>query len=249
MADVSKIFKPRRGLASTMSGAGKKDIVLAKGEMFVEAPSTGMGTGESKIKIGDGTTAYASLPYALGDTSNNKIEFTSNTSTTVATALNSVASGNALKTIIAGLKQAISLCNTSITQLNDDTSKINTYVGDDGLIHFTNKDGADTVLNFSKGNEILFIEYGFEQHGIKWWEETYSYDINLSTYYANYNNITVENIKSISLLTAECVNSGSHGPWAMQRLTYNYNSITGVLTIITNYVNFCMPIFLIIIYT
>ena len=42
--------------------------------------------------------------------------------------------------------------------ISDDTSKINTYVGDDGLIHFTNKDGADTVLNFSKGNNITYIE-------------------------------------------------------------------------------------------
>ena len=120
MADVSKILKPRRGLASTMATAAKSGIVLAKGELFVEAPSTGMGTGASKVKIGDGTTAYSALPYALGDTSNDKIAFSSNTSTTVAAALNSVASGNSLKTLIAGLKQAISLCNTSITQLNDD---------------------------------------------------------------------------------------------------------------------------------
>ena len=154
MASVSKIFKPRRGLASTMAGSGKKNIVLQKGEFFLEAPSGGMGTGASKVKVGDGTTAYSSLPYALGDTSNDKIDFSNNTSTTVANALTSVASGKALKTIIGGLKQAISLCNTSITKLNDDTSNIKTYIGTDGLIHFTNKDGADTVLNFNKGTDI-----------------------------------------------------------------------------------------------
>lgn len=126
MASVSKIFKPRRGLASTMAGSGKKNIVLQKGEFFLEAPSGGMGTGASKVKVGDGTTAYSSLPYALGDTSNDKIDFSNNTSTTVANALTSVASGKALKTIIGGLKQAISLCNTSITKLNDD---INNMIG------------------------------------------------------------------------------------------------------------------------
>ena len=154
MASVSKIFKPRRGLASTMAGSGKKNIVLQKGEFFLEAPSGGMGTGASKVKVGDGTTAYSSLPYALGDTSNDKIDFSNNTSTTVANALTSVASGKALKTIIGGLKQAISLCNTSITKLNDDTSKIKTYVGTDGLLHFVDKAGADTVLNFNKGTEL-----------------------------------------------------------------------------------------------
>ena len=153
MADVSKVLKPRRGLKSTMASSAKKGTVLASGELFVEAPDTGVGTGQHKIKIGDGTTAYNSLPYAIGDTSNDKIEFSSNTATTVANALNSVASGQSLKTIIGGLKQAISLCNTSITQLNDETNKINVYVGNDGKIHFTNKAGADSVLPFSKGTE------------------------------------------------------------------------------------------------
>ncbi len=158
MASVSKIFKPRRGLASTMAGNGKKDIVLQKGEFFLEAPSGGMGTGASKVKVGDGTTAYASLPYALGDTSNDKIDFSSNTSTTVANALTSVATGNTLKTIIGGLKQAISLCNSSITKLNDDCSNIKTYVGEDEKLHFIDKDGADSVLNFSKGADNVSLK-------------------------------------------------------------------------------------------
>lgn len=179
MADVSKIFKPRRGLASTMSGAGKKDIVLAKGEMFVEAPSTGMGTGESKIKIGDGTTAYASLPYALGDTSNNKIEFTSNTSTTVATALNSVASGNALKTIIAGLKQAISLCNTSITQLNDDTNGLKFAQDVEGNWGYIIP-GADTVNPFKKGDIKKQIKISIYRHNYN--PSWNGYNIGLTVY-------------------------------------------------------------------
>ena len=35
------------------------------------------------------------------------------------------------------------------TKFLDDTSKIKTYVGSDGKLHFVNKAGADTVLNFS----------------------------------------------------------------------------------------------------
>ena len=37
----------------------------------------------------------------------------------------------------------------------DDTSKIKTYVGSDGKLHFINKAGADTVLNFNKGIEKI----------------------------------------------------------------------------------------------
>ena len=129
MANVSKIFKPRRGKASTMAGT-KASTVLANGEMFIEVPNKGSGSGHSKMKIGDGTTAYSSLPYAMGDTENDKITFSSNTSTTVATALNSVTSGGALKNLIAGLKQAVSLCNTSITKLNDDIVVNTTNIGD-----------------------------------------------------------------------------------------------------------------------
>ena len=39
--------------------------------------------------------------------------------------------------------------------LNDDTSKIKTYVGSDGLIHFIDRNGADSVLNFNKGVEFF----------------------------------------------------------------------------------------------
>ena len=113
MATVNKILKPRRGKKSTMAGT-KASTVLAAGELFVEVPDTGVGKGASKIKIGDGSTAYSSLPYALGDTSNDVITYTSNSSTTVANALNNVASGKKLGEMIAGLKQAISLVNTSL---------------------------------------------------------------------------------------------------------------------------------------
>ena len=121
---MAKIFKPRRGKKSTMAGS-KKATVLSAGEMFIEVPDTGAGTGHSKMKIGDGSTQYSSLPYAMGDTENDKIAFSNDTSGNITTALNKVTSGAALKTMIAALKQAVSLANTSITQLNDETNSIN----------------------------------------------------------------------------------------------------------------------------
>ena len=67
MPDESLHFKPRRGNANTMStNATKQALVLQAGELFLEYPAGGVGTGASKIKVGDGTTAYSALPYALG---------------------------------------------------------------------------------------------------------------------------------------------------------------------------------------
>jgi len=59
------VFKPRRGRVSTMNTDTKKDLVLKDGELFIELPDSG--TSGSKIKIGDGSTTYENLPYALGD--------------------------------------------------------------------------------------------------------------------------------------------------------------------------------------
>ena len=127
---MAKIFKPRRGKKSTMAGT-KKTTVLSAGEMFIEVPDTGVGKGHSKMKIGDGSTQYSSLPYAMGDTENDKIAFSNDTSGNITTALNKVTSGAALKTMIAALKQAVSLANTSITQLNDELENFSVvYVKD-----------------------------------------------------------------------------------------------------------------------
>ena len=124
MGDINKVFKPRRGKKSTMAGT-KKTTILSAGELFAEVPDTGEGSGAGKFKMGDGVTQYGDLPYFAGDTSNDKIEFNTNTSSSVTNALNSVVSGSPLKNLIAGLKQAVSLCNTSITKLNDDITSIN----------------------------------------------------------------------------------------------------------------------------
>ena len=39
--------------------------VIAEGELVIEVPESGVGTGLSKFKIGDGYTKYDDLPYAF----------------------------------------------------------------------------------------------------------------------------------------------------------------------------------------
>ena len=60
---MALVFRPRRGMKSTMAG-DKASLVLESGELFLEYPDTGVGTGASRFKIGDGTTEYSDLPYA-----------------------------------------------------------------------------------------------------------------------------------------------------------------------------------------
>jgi hypothetical protein len=50
------------------------DPVLQSGELAIEYPSTGVGTGLCKFKIGDGSTQYSGLPYAFDGESANSID-------------------------------------------------------------------------------------------------------------------------------------------------------------------------------
>ena len=111
-------FKPRRG-ATTIMNNGTSDqskIVLSAGEIFVEYPDGGVGTGLSKIKIGDGTTPYYQLPYAIDttDISGTEVRFTPDTSETAAAALAKVlAAGQELSVDVAALKKAAELINAA----------------------------------------------------------------------------------------------------------------------------------------
>lgn len=54
-------IRPRRGTAEEWTTANP---VLAEGEIGYEVPDSGVGTGVSRLKIGDGASAWSDLPYA-----------------------------------------------------------------------------------------------------------------------------------------------------------------------------------------
>ncbi len=68
MSVVSSFAKirPRRG---TLTAWSLENPILEEGEMALEVPDTGIGTGISKMKIGDGIHRYTELPYSLDGTS------------------------------------------------------------------------------------------------------------------------------------------------------------------------------------
>ena len=89
-------------------------------------PGGGVGTGTGRIKVGDGTTAYTSLPYFLNpdnfisNISTSSVTFTETSVTNNTTLLNRIVTGAALNTITASIKNLLSNLNGSVTQLNND---------------------------------------------------------------------------------------------------------------------------------
>lgn len=57
------IIRPRRGIKSMWDQF--KSRVYKQGEMLVESPESGVGTGPVNIKFGDGVSSYENLPYAV----------------------------------------------------------------------------------------------------------------------------------------------------------------------------------------
>lgn len=154
---MASYLRPRRGKKST---AESQAIVLKKGEIFFEVPDGGTGTGAGKMKMGDGATAYANLPYFSQPTvEDSVVGFTdSNTETAQsnnATYLTNIKPANTLKTIFTNLKQLLYNYNAEITQLNNDLeSKISLqYIG-------TGTDGGQgnaPVFDFNGQPEGLYL--------------------------------------------------------------------------------------------
>lgn len=117
---MASYLRPRRGLRAT---AESQNIILKKGEIFLEAPTSGMGKGAGKIKVGDGITAYKNLPYFLEqvevDLPNETVSFTASSSTDNDVLLTEISSGAALKVIFGSIKKLLTNLTESIKALEN----------------------------------------------------------------------------------------------------------------------------------
>lgn len=118
---MAKIFKPRRALRSSVKSGSKRTLVLASGEMMLVG-KTAIGEGsKADLYLGDGVSQIQNLaPAMYGDTSEEDITITDDSSTTATAALGNVTSGAKLGNILGSLKKAISLNASAIATLNDD---------------------------------------------------------------------------------------------------------------------------------
>lgn len=70
----NNIIRLHRGPETKMTSGTGKNLVLQKGEIFVEYPDAGIGTASSKFKVGDGISVYSALPYITDNTEPVDIE-------------------------------------------------------------------------------------------------------------------------------------------------------------------------------
>ena len=156
---MSKIFKPRRGKYSTMHGT-KSSTVLAAGEMFIELPDTGAGTGACKMYIGDGLRPYSELQPAMGgDIASREItgSITADQSSTAEAAIANVTTQKTLGAILGSLRRACQLNAASIKTLNDETRTVKDLL-DNIKIRVYNTLGGDvlTVAKNLVGRNLIF---------------------------------------------------------------------------------------------
>ena len=121
-------LRPKRAKKAT---ATSQAIVLKRGEIFFEVPTGGVGTGIGKIKMGDGTTTYSSLPY-FTSTEDDKVAFTNVTATTAssnnATYLTDFSPTATLKTNFNKIKQLLFNLNGQVSSINTTISNFQSGV-------------------------------------------------------------------------------------------------------------------------
>lgn len=114
---MASYLKPRRGTYSTaVNQLSTAATCLKNGEIFFELNSSGAGKGMGKIKMGDGSTSYSSLPYFLSLTDNG-ITFTATESTNQ---LSSFSSGVTIPNAFRYIRSTLSYLVTQVTNLNND---------------------------------------------------------------------------------------------------------------------------------
>ena len=115
---MASYLKPRRGTYSTAASKLTRysDGVLKNGEIFFELNNSGAGKGVGKIKMGDGSTDYSSLPYFLS-LQDSTITFTANESTDQ---ISSLASGVTIPNAFRYIKSSLAYLKTQVTNLNND---------------------------------------------------------------------------------------------------------------------------------
>ena len=158
---MASYLRPRRGKKTT---AESQNIVLKRGEVFFESPTGGVGTGTGRIKVGDGTTAYTTLPYFI-----NPDDFIAPTASGVT--YNNTTSGLSATTV-----------QGAIDEVNSSKMKYNTphYTGvlsNDAFNTTSTDQYAKQALNVDSG-ETLIIGNGISCKNIVF--QTRSTDIPLS---------------------------------------------------------------------
>ena len=149
---MASYLRPRRGKKATAIAQLTASAPLKRGEVFFEVPDDGTGTGAGRIKMGDGSTAYESLPYFLEpfDPDSATVGFTdaaeaeADPYTSNPTHTNAIVPSANFKTIFTNLKQLLLNYNSQFTKLNNDLGELDSSLEELGA---TNILKNNLVLN------------------------------------------------------------------------------------------------------
>lgn len=128
---MSSFLRPRRGKQSTAVSTLTASNPLKRGEIFFEVPTGGVGTGTGKLKMGDGSTAYANLPYFLS-MDDSVVTFTDSSASSswdnYSNYLANIKTGITLPTFFANTKNLLYQLCSKVTSLNNDLDKTKKYI-------------------------------------------------------------------------------------------------------------------------
>ena len=179
--DDQKILRPRRGTKTKMKSTRKSSIVLEEGEIFIECPDSGIGKGKCKVKIGDGVSAYAMLPYALGNVVEDEpVDFLEDRRTDIQELIDEVVAGELLVKIIANMKRIAQLLFFKFddyftrTEINETVATINAALDD----RYT-KEEVNTIVARIDG-DIITVDNKFANYYTKTQIDTTVTSINTS---------------------------------------------------------------------
>lgn len=167
---MSSYLRPRRGKQSTAASTLTSSNPLKRGEIFFEVPTGGVGSGQGKIKMGDGSTAYGSLPYFMS-MDDSVVTFTDSSASSTWDNCNSylgnIKTNISLPTFFANTKNLLYQLVSKVTSLNNDLDSFDNirlrvkyldYCGDDGLrmnlpviFTFNNNSFANGYINIPDG--------------------------------------------------------------------------------------------------
>ena len=148
-------IRPRRGTANQWSNANP---ILAEGEIGIEVPSTGVGTGTVKIKFGDGSSHWNDLPYGLDTPNISDVISDEFIAGTPCTSGNYYIANNKLYKCIADTDGSINVTNSNYFEETSVAGEVKTLNGH--LTQVQSQIATDTYTKNWNGKIFYFDKYG-----------------------------------------------------------------------------------------
>ena len=158
---MAKYLRPRRG---TKTNAIGQNILLKRGEIFLEFQGDTIGNSRGKLIVGDGNTSYSNINSFIEDTSFYIPKYTEYSSLSSTEAINIIGDGSStatatLPSIVAATKQALKkIADISNNNYNAATSKA------DNEVFSSTKNGLCPALAPASYSNYVYLDADGQWH-------------------------------------------------------------------------------------